>query len=408
MRGGGRRGGHSYGVPEAPRLSAHEAPVRDLGGPRPSPACLAAHDGRRGGRARQVALTPASVAQLRRVGAWTSASSAARARPFTAMAAWDARARRARCGTTRASSAPTSQGTSWRTESVMARSPRRRAEPVRRRRAERRGGGRRRRRLRRSAARPDPPAGRALRGAETPIDGTKTKTERKTTTEKVEKQPLSTETTQSTRSTALRARLVIGADGAHSPTRRLSGTRAYGWSYGQKAAVGTVRLSRASDVAWQRFLPDGPIAVLPATDDPCVANVVWTNAPAEADRIAALDDDAFAREVDAAFRGIGKYAFSGDSESRAKAFDSESPGSRGSPESPLERLERLVVSGVLEPLTKSGMTFSEKTHRNGAFVATMVQAVARSRRRSRCASTCSARSRWRRESRGDTCPSAWR
>jgi ubiquinone biosynthesis monooxygenase Coq6 len=211
------------------------------------------------------------------------------------------------------------------------------------------------------------PAVVTLRGAETPIDGTKTKTERKTTTEKVEKQPSSTETTQSTRSTALRARLVIGADGAHSPTRRLSGTRAYGWSYGQKAAVGTVRLSRASDVAWQRFLPDGPIAVLPATDDPCVANVVWTNVPAEADRIAALDDDAFAREVDAAFRGVGKYAFSGVSESRAKAFDSESPGSPGSPESPLERLERLVVSGVLEPLTKSGMTFSEKTHRNGGF-----------------------------------------
>ena len=175
--------------------------------------------------------------------------------------------------------------------------------------------------------------------------------------------------------------------------------------------MGTVRLSRASDVAWQRFLPDGPIAVLPATDDPCVANVVWTNAPAEADRIAALDDDAFAREVDAAFRGIGEMRFFGeDRNPRAKAFDSESPGSPGSPESPLERLERLVVSGVLEPLTKSGMTFSEKTHRNGGPARASVWRAAR---RSGPADGCErererARSRWRRESRGDTCPSAWR
>ena len=314
--------------------------------------------------ARVSALTPASVALLRRVGAWDRVA-AARARPFTAMQVWDARAPghvrydASELGTDQlghvvenrivhAALAEAASGLG-----VVAAAPSV-VEGV--------AAGV-------SADRPlaGSPAVVTLRGAETPIDGTKTKTERKTTTEKVEKQPSSTETTQSTQSTALRARLVIGADGAHSPTRRLSGTRAYGWSYGQKAAVGTVRLSRASDVAWQRFLPDGPIAVLPATDDPCVANVVWTNVPAEADRIAALDDDAFAREVDAAFRGVGKYAFSGDSESRAKAFDSESPGSPGSPESPLERLERLVVSGVLEPLTKSGMTFSEKTHRNGGF-----------------------------------------
>ena len=309
--------------------------------------------------ARVSALTPASVALLRRVGAWDRIA-AARARPFTAMQVWDARAPghvrydASELGTdalghvvenriVHAALAEAASGLG-----VVAAAPSV-VEGV--------AAGV-------SADRPlaGSPAVVTLRSAATPIDGTK-KTRGTSILEKVAKQPASTETTQSTQST-LRARLVIGADGAHSPTRRLSGTRAYGWSYGQKAAVGTVRLSRASDVAWQRFLPDGPIAVLPATDDPCVANVVWTNAPAEADRIAALDDDAFAREVDAAFRGVGKYAFSGDSESRAKAFDSESPGS---PESPLERLERLVVSAVLEPLTKSGMTFSEKTHRNGGF-----------------------------------------
>ena len=315
--------------------------------------------------ARVSALTPASVALLRRVGAWDRIA-AARARPFTAMQVWDARAPghvrydASELGTdalghvvenriVHAALAEAASGLG-----VVAAAPSV-VEGVE-------AGV--------SADRPRAPPGSpavvTLRDAETPIDGTNTDTNTHGKSTK-ENQLSSTET----RVTTLRARLVIGADGAHSRVRRLAGLRAYGWSYGQKAAVGTVRLSRASDVAWQRFLPDGPIAVLPATDDPYVANVVWTNAPAEADRIAALDDEAFAREVDAAFRGVGKYAFFSPSEKSSRdAFDSESPkeSPKESPEeSPLERLERLVVSGVLEPLTKAGMRISEATHRNGGL-----------------------------------------
>jgi len=321
--------------------------------------------------ARVSALTPASVALLRRVGAWDRIA-AARARPFTAMQVWDARAPghvrydASELGTdalghvvenriVHAALAEAASGLG-----VVAAAPSV-VEGVA---------------VGVSADRPRAPPGSpavvTLRNAETPIDterhGTNTNTHGKSTKEN--HQLSSTDETRST--STLRARLVIGADGADSRVRRLAGTRAYGWSYGQKAAVGTVRLSRASDVAWQRFLPDGPIAVLPATDDPYVANVVWTNAPAEADRIAALDDDAFAREVDAAFRGVGKYAFFSPSEKSSRdAFDSESPkeSPKESPEeSPLwQRLERLVVSGVLEPLTKAGMRISEATHRNGGL-----------------------------------------
>lgn len=321
--------------------------------------------------ARVSALTPASVALLRRVGAWDRIA-AARARPFTAMQVWDARAPghvrydASELGTdalghvvenriVHAALAEAASGLG-----VVAAAPSV-VEGVE-------AGV--------SADRPISPGSLAvvtLRDAEVPIDterhGTNTNTNTHGGKSTVENHQLSsTETQYST----LRARLVIGADGADSRVRRLAGTRAYGWSYGQKAAVGTVRLSRASDVAWQRFLPDGPIAVLPATDDPYVANVVWTNAPAEADRIAALDDENFAREVDAAFRGVGKYAFFSPSEKSSRdAFDSESPkeSPKESPsESPLwQRLERLVVSGVLEPLTKAGMRISEETHRNGGL-----------------------------------------
>ena len=320
--------------------------------------------------ARVSALTPASVALLRRVGAWDRIA-AARARPFTAMQVWDARAPghvrydASELGTdalghvvenriVHAALAEAASGLG-----VVAAAPSV-VEGVEA-----------------GVSADGPLAHRSLAvvtlrdAEETPIDGTNTNTNTNTHG-KSTKENQSTSSTETRRVSTLRARLVIGADGADSRVRRLAGTRAYGWSYGQKAAVGTVRLSRASDVAWQRFLPDGPIAVLPATDDPYVANVVWTNAPAEADRIAALDDENFAREVDAAFRGVGKYAFFSPSEKSSRdAFDSESPkeSPKESPEeSPLwQRLERLVVSGVLEPLTKAGMRISEATHRNGGL-----------------------------------------
>jgi ubiquinone biosynthesis monooxygenase Coq6 len=116
-------------------------------------------------------------------------------------------------------------------------------------------------------------------------------------------------------------------------------------------------------VAWQRFLPDGPIAVLPATDDPCVANVVWTNTPEEADRLVSLSDEDFANEVDDAVRGVGKYDFSRPS----KAGDAETFPSRLSGKDALVDVERLVVSSFLEPLTKRGMSMLEQAHRNGGL-----------------------------------------
>ena len=65
--------------------------------------------------------------------------------------------------------------------------------------------------------------------------------------------------------------------------------------------------------AWQRFLPDGPLALLPITSDGdrSLSNVVWTNTPSEADRIAKMSDEDFAAEVNAAMRGEGLYAFDG-------------------------------------------------------------------------------------------------
>ncbi|MCU0760418.1 MAG: 2-octaprenyl-6-methoxyphenyl hydroxylase [Steroidobacteraceae bacterium] len=91
---------------------------------------------------------------------------------------------------------------------------------------------------------------------------------------------------------ALRARLVVAADGAHSLVRSASGLGARVEDYGQVALVAHVRAAQPGDgTAYERFTPDGPIAVLPLHDG--ALGVVWTLAPAEADRVMALDDRSY-------------------------------------------------------------------------------------------------------------------
>jgi len=76
----------------------------------------------------------------------------------------------------------------------------------------------------------------------------------------------------------LAGRLVVGTDGTASRTRRLADLGCRGWSYGQAAVVAHVgtRLPHEA-TAWQRFLPGGPLALLPLADGR--SSVVWS-APA--------------------------------------------------------------------------------------------------------------------------------
>ncbi|RKP39065.1 hypothetical protein BJ085DRAFT_6752, partial [Dimargaris cristalligena] len=64
----------------------------------------------------------------------------------------------------------------------------------------------------------------------------------------------------------LQTRLLIGADGANSPVRRFSNIGSAGWNYTQHGIVAMLKLADSDCVnttAWQRFLPTGPIALLP-------------------------------------------------------------------------------------------------------------------------------------------------
>jgi 2-octaprenyl-6-methoxyphenol hydroxylase len=96
------------------------------------------------------------------------------------------------------------------------------------------------------------------------------------------------------------ARLAVAADGARSALRECAGIEADHWDYGQTAIVATLTTQRFHDhVAYERFTPQGPLAMLPLTDGRC--GLVWTRTPAEAARLVALPDEAFLAELSAAF-----------------------------------------------------------------------------------------------------------
>ncbi|MEW5686474.1 MAG: UbiH/UbiF/VisC/COQ6 family ubiquinone biosynthesis hydroxylase [Pseudomonadota bacterium] len=78
---------------------------------------------------------------------------------------------------------------------------------------------------------------------------------------------------------ALSAPLVVGAEGRGSVVREQAGIGAIGWDYKQAGVVATVRMARPHEgVAHEYFLPSGPFAILPLTDDR--ASLVWTESAA--------------------------------------------------------------------------------------------------------------------------------
>ncbi|KAK9803505.1 hypothetical protein WJX73_010743 [Symbiochloris irregularis] len=99
----------------------------------------------------------------------------------------------------------------------------------------------------------------------------------------------------------VRARLVVGADGAQSHMRSLACLRTSGWAYGQHGVVATVRTDVPHSTAWQRFLPRGPLALLPVRDG--LSSVVWTTSPRHARELTSASPLAFALAVNQALSG---------------------------------------------------------------------------------------------------------
>jgi 2-octaprenylphenol hydroxylase len=99
------------------------------------------------------------------------------------------------------------------------------------------------------------------------------------------------------------APLVVAADGAQSPLREMLGFHTREWDYGHRAIVATVEVSRSHEhTAWQRFLPTGPLALLPLPGGAGrhFCSIVWSVREELADELLAMDDEAFRGELERA------------------------------------------------------------------------------------------------------------
>lgn len=99
-----------------------------------------------------------------------------------------------------------------------------------------------------------------------------------------------------------RAHLLVLADGGASALAERLGIAYTGRDYEQQALTAVVRFERGHGAtARQRFLPEGPLALLPLPED--AVALVWSQPAESARRRAALDEGAFAAELEAASDG---------------------------------------------------------------------------------------------------------
>jgi 2-octaprenyl-6-methoxyphenol hydroxylase len=100
--------------------------------------------------------------------------------------------------------------------------------------------------------------------------------------------------------TAIAAKLVVAADGANSAVRRAFGIDAQTRDYEQTAVITTVLPQRFHEhVAYERFTPSGPLALLPLDGGRCT--LVLTLSPAMAESAMAWSDQEFLAEVQRRF-----------------------------------------------------------------------------------------------------------
>ena len=91
---------------------------------------------------------------------------------------------------------------------------------------------------------------------------------------------------------SLHAAMVIGAEGADSPLREAAGIQTTGWNYAATAVVCHLECSEPHrGAALQRFLPSGPVALLPLADGR--RSLVWSTTEADARELLLLDDETF-------------------------------------------------------------------------------------------------------------------
>ncbi|XP_037030932.1 ubiquinone biosynthesis monooxygenase COQ6, mitochondrial [Bradysia coprophila] len=95
--------------------------------------------------------------------------------------------------------------------------------------------------------------------------------------------------------------LLIGADGANSVVRKQMGVDNFSLSYNQMGLIATVEISEGVDnqVAWQRFLPNGVIALLPLSEN--LSSIVWSSSTENVKHLLSLPEESFIDAVNDSF-----------------------------------------------------------------------------------------------------------
>lgn len=115
---------------------------------------------------------------------------------------------------------------------------------------------------------------------------------------------------------ALRAALVVGADGRGGRVAEWAGIRRLEKDYGQTSLVCAIRHSLPHEgTAQQIFFPSGPLAVLPLRDN--CSGLVWTEARAIANALQDLPDEQYLAVLNDRLQGVlgqlelvgGRYAY---------------------------------------------------------------------------------------------------
>jgi 2-octaprenyl-6-methoxyphenol hydroxylase len=107
----------------------------------------------------------------------------------------------------------------------------------------------------------------------------------------------------------LTAQLVVAADGKQSALRRMAGIASRQFGYRQTAIVCTVMHDKPHcGVAHEHFLPAGPFAMLPMTDETLPggtvrhrSSIVWSEDPRLVPMLLKLDDEPFGKEIERRF-----------------------------------------------------------------------------------------------------------
>ncbi|CAH1957100.1 unnamed protein product [Acanthoscelides obtectus] len=94
--------------------------------------------------------------------------------------------------------------------------------------------------------------------------------------------------------------LLLGCDGFNSHVRKAMQTQYVTWNYNQMGIVATMELSEEIQnvIAWQRFLPTGPIAFLPLNSKQ--SSLVWSTVPDEAKKLLQISEAEFVDAINGA------------------------------------------------------------------------------------------------------------